>query len=236
MSDDYQIQHRAPGDDGYSHPIAEARQAFGPDILEAPDLYGSSDEQTMTQLRAALEGADTVRIYRAVPQGVTAINDGDWVTLSREYAHDHGWNEDPAQVMPVVAADVPVTSVYTDGNDPRDGGWQEVIRRADHLLIPVSWEPDVMRSATAMIDDLRHDLSVPEIRQKVILVHTRPPFRRPSGRRAREYEASLTQAGLRVETLPPDRHLDQHGRIEWAKLASRTRAAATHIAEEVIAS
>lgn len=128
------------------------------------------------------------------------------------------------------------TIVVDTGNDPRDGGWQEVIRRADHLLIPVSWEPDVMRSATAMIDDLRHDLSVPEIRQKVILVHTRPPFRRPSGRRAREYEASLTQAGLRVETLPPDRHLDQHGRIEWAKLASRTRAAATHIAEEVIAS
>lgn len=120
---DYQIQHRAPGDDGYSHPITEARQAFGPDILEAPDLYGSSDEQTMTQLRAALEGADTVRIYRAVPQGVTAINDGDWVTLSREYAHDHGWNEDPAQVMPVVAADVPVTSVYTDGNDPSEWGY-----------------------------------------------------------------------------------------------------------------
>lgn len=128
------------------------------------------------------------------------------------------------------------TIVVDTGNDPRDAGWQEVIRRADRLLIPVAWEPDVMRSATIMIDDLRHDLSVPEIRQKVILVQTRPPFRRPSSRHAHQYQDSLTQAGLHVESLPPDRHLDQHGLIEWSRLASRTRAAATHIAEEIIAS
>ena len=31
-----------------------------------------------------------VKVYRAVPKGVTEINSGDWVTLSKEYAKMHG--------------------------------------------------------------------------------------------------------------------------------------------------
>lgn len=113
---------RPPGErDG--EPITGALSAFGEDLLEHPDWYGSHDDQTMEQLHAALEGAATVRVYRAVPVGVTSIEDGDWVTLSRAYAHDHGWHEDDVLVMPVVVADVPVASVYTDGNDPMEWGY-----------------------------------------------------------------------------------------------------------------
>lgn len=120
---DYRIEHRAPSPDALGHPITDAEAAFGPDLLAHPDWYGTADEQTMEQLRAALDGAEYVRIYRAVPTGVTSINPGDWVTLSRAYAHDHGWHEDAAQTMPVVAADVPVALVYTDGNDPSEWGY-----------------------------------------------------------------------------------------------------------------
>ena len=34
-----------------------------------------------------------VKVYRAVPKGVTEINSGDWLTLSKEYAKMHGERE-----------------------------------------------------------------------------------------------------------------------------------------------
>jgi len=38
-----------------------------------------------------------------------------------EYAHNHGWNDAPDQVMLVLAADAPISTVHTDGNDPSEG-------------------------------------------------------------------------------------------------------------------
>lgn len=116
----YWLAHRAPANDGYSMSLARALEAFGPDVLDNPDLYGTSDAETMSQLRAAVEDPDaTVRIYRAVPWGHTEINPGDWITLSRSYAFDHAY----AEAMAVVLADVPASRVWTDGNDPSEYGY-----------------------------------------------------------------------------------------------------------------
>lgn len=120
---EYRLQHQAPTDDGYSARLHEARSQFGPDVLERPDLYGTADDETLRQMRAAVEDpAAELRIYRAVPPEHPEINDGDWVTLSRAYAHDHGYVDDGPD-WPVVYADVPAERVWTDGNDPSEYGY-----------------------------------------------------------------------------------------------------------------
>lgn len=121
--EDYRLQHRAPTDDGYSAQLHYARDRFGPDVLERPDLYGAADEETLRQMQAAVDDPDaTLRVYRAVPPEHPEINQGDWVTLSRVYAHDHAYVED-GPAWPVVYADVPAGQVWTDGNDPSEYGY-----------------------------------------------------------------------------------------------------------------
>lgn len=120
---DYRLDHSAPADDGYSSPLPDILKRFGPDVLDRPDLYGNCDDETLEQMRAAVADPDgTVRIYRAVPPDHLEINGGDWVTLSRGYAHDHGYVDDGPD-WPVVFADVPARQVWTDGNDPSEYGY-----------------------------------------------------------------------------------------------------------------
>ncbi|PWJ23306.1 hypothetical protein ATK17_3800 [Branchiibius hedensis] len=120
---DYRMGHSAPEDDGYSAQLPAVRDRFGPDILDQPDLYGTCDDETLRQMTVAVDDPDTmVRIYRAVPPEHLEINRGDWVTLSRAYAHDHGYVDDRV-AWPVVFADVPARQVWTDGNDPSEYGY-----------------------------------------------------------------------------------------------------------------
>ena len=123
MEKSYRNQHRAPTNDGYSAPLPGLLERFGPDVLDQPDLYGACDEETLRQMTVAVENPQAlVRIYRATPPQHLEINHGDWVTLSRAYAHDHG-HVDGSSDWPVVFADVPAPQVWTDGNDPSEYGY-----------------------------------------------------------------------------------------------------------------
>lgn len=124
MDDDIP-RHTAPADDGYSRPVAELTEAFGDDVFEHPDYYaGSVDDELLAQLRDVSEGAHSVRIYRAVPPGITEIESGAWVTLSRGYATQHGLDgTDPELDWPVLTAIVPAATVFTDGNDLNEFGY-----------------------------------------------------------------------------------------------------------------
>jgi hypothetical protein len=58
-------------------------------------LYGLGDRAIDSQWFAAAYKAKgnpdaEVTVYRAVPKGVKSINNGDWVTTSRNYAENHG--------------------------------------------------------------------------------------------------------------------------------------------------
>lgn len=77
----------------------------------------------MAQMREAVQNpAAALRNYRAMPPEHLEINPGDWVTLSRPYAHDHGYVDDGPD-WPVVYADVAASAVWTDGNDPSEYGY-----------------------------------------------------------------------------------------------------------------
>ena len=56
------------------------------------------------------DGMREITIYRSVPQGVTEIRPGDWVTLTRSYAQTHGRGT-------ILTKKVPVGHVYWAGTD-----------------------------------------------------------------------------------------------------------------------
>lgn len=45
------LAHRAPANDGYSMALGRALEAFGPDLLDAPDLYGTRAQRRCPSYR-----------------------------------------------------------------------------------------------------------------------------------------------------------------------------------------
>ena len=122
----YRSGHSAPEDDGYSKPITQLTDGFfGDDVYEHPDWYGTSDDETMAQLKKVRDDPSaTVTIYRAVPNGNREINQGDWVTLSRQYAEEHSCDlEGEGADGAIVSMEVPSSQVFTDGNDLAEYGY-----------------------------------------------------------------------------------------------------------------
>lgn len=87
----YRGQHQPHLDGAPGHDLS---QLVSEDIYTHPEWYFTMDaanRRTMAKLRAARGRPDMeLYIYRAVPEGVTEINPGDWVTLDRDYAELHG--------------------------------------------------------------------------------------------------------------------------------------------------
>ena len=94
-SDEFHAAYR-----GYHQPdlegpgIHEVDKTY-PDFYDHPRWYhfgaGEAYDKESTQVIMNARGnpEHPVRIYRAVPKGVTDINPGDWVTASRSYANQH---------------------------------------------------------------------------------------------------------------------------------------------------
>lgn len=86
------------------------------------DYHDLSDKSTKESYRVlkSIQGKpdEEVTIYRSVPNGVDKINEGDWVTLSKNYAKEHGMHEsDPSKDMPVISMKVKAKYIGWDGND-----------------------------------------------------------------------------------------------------------------------
>lgn len=65
-----------------------------------------------------------VKLFRAVPRGVTEINTGDWVTTSEQYAREHAMvSEDPSEDMDVLYFFTPAKNVTFGGNDAFEFGY-----------------------------------------------------------------------------------------------------------------
>ena len=61
-----------------------------------------------------------VTIYRAIPKNSpkgTKINPGDWITINRKYAHDHGLsNLGGKGNYRIISKNLRANEIYTDGN------------------------------------------------------------------------------------------------------------------------
>jgi hypothetical protein len=95
-ADDYRGSHRPPDRD-YGASLDNLTALIPEDVYgpAGPRLYGIGDpeidKEAFNSLRAVRGKPDAeVTIYRAVPENVSTINEGDWVTTSRKYADLHG--------------------------------------------------------------------------------------------------------------------------------------------------
>ena len=92
----YGLEHRPMTVKGGASTLDDLTPAFGEDIYSpnAMQYFGSGDPREKEVLRILAQVRNNpeapVRIYRGAPDGVTDINPGDWVTLSRDAASDYG--------------------------------------------------------------------------------------------------------------------------------------------------
>jgi len=97
---DYGMGHRPLRDGAPAHDLHEG---YSEDIYTHPQYWASSwpsrpDAEGLAQLRRVRgKPDDLVTIYRGVPEGTERrFHTGEWVSLSRTYAHNHAYNEGEA--------------------------------------------------------------------------------------------------------------------------------------------
>lgn len=127
----YRDSHLAPdADGGYSG--ANIEQAY-PDINSRTFAkeYGdgfSYDSKAVKAIRDMQRNPDAeITVYRAVPSELkdSSLNFGDWITLTRDYADEHGkarFNNDYA----VVSQKVKASDIYADGNSIHEWGYSPI--------------------------------------------------------------------------------------------------------------
>ena len=100
VTQDYKGQHQAPTKDGGA-PLWDMKGIYPDDFYSSQGarFYGDGvdearDRMIVSQMQSMKGRPDKpVTIYRAVPKSVPtkdALNTGDWITLDRQYAKEHG--------------------------------------------------------------------------------------------------------------------------------------------------
>lgn len=88
----YKMFHRPNEDGAPSYDLTDGEISLPKDFYENPEMYGNIKDKTYKESLDALKKIKgdpeaEITIYRATPS--KEINDGDWVTLSKEYANIH---------------------------------------------------------------------------------------------------------------------------------------------------
>jgi hypothetical protein len=93
----YGTQHRPMDVAGGAAQLHDLARVFGDEVYDtkkAVQFFGSGDPREVSVLRTMASVRNNpdamVTIYRGVPDGVSEINAGDWVTLDPRYAKDYG--------------------------------------------------------------------------------------------------------------------------------------------------
>lgn len=129
---DYRWSHKAPSNDGYDAPLHNISPDIYPENIYSSKgayIYGDrsattySDQESIDIIRRARNKPDmAVTIYRSVPPTVTLINPGDWVTINKRYAIQHGKSNLDGEYT-VLSKTVPAKHLYTDGNSIHEWGY-----------------------------------------------------------------------------------------------------------------
>ena len=126
--EDYRFSHR-PNEGGPRAFDLFENGDLPDDIYDNPQYYvGDPDspaaQETIAALRAIRDKPDAeVTIYRAAPEG-SPLNEGDWVTLSKTYATQHGFHaDDPSLDLPVMEQKVRARDIRFAGDDLNEFGY-----------------------------------------------------------------------------------------------------------------
>lgn len=128
--DDYKIAHQAPTHDSGSplHDLSATYpdEIYGPKAAEYYGHYGGGNMQdrkaiSIIQSRRNKPSQGT-QIFRAVPADVKSnkINPGDWVTINRDYAVEHGHGLGKYKILSKI---VSAKHLYTNGDSIQEWGY-----------------------------------------------------------------------------------------------------------------
>jgi hypothetical protein len=127
----YRGVHTAPVREG-ANSLDDLSDIYPDDVYDprvSAQYYGHSGAGNPNDVRtaeivAAFQGrpdAD-VTVYRAVPKGVKGINAGDWVTINKNYAQDHG-SRYVGDDFEIIEMKVKAKDLVTDGNSIHEWGY-----------------------------------------------------------------------------------------------------------------
>lgn len=136
---DYRIKHRAPGKEKAPLHDLTKNGVYPKDVYETLRFYDFGEAGSTKAFQIIKFCKDDpeklVKIYRAIPREIyekyksdgkiaDAVNDGDWVSISKEYAESHGKHpSDPKLDMPVVSKITQAKNLFTDGNSLLEWGY-----------------------------------------------------------------------------------------------------------------
>jgi hypothetical protein len=97
------------------------------DVYAHPERYSGAGatvvKETMAQLKQAKGNPDAiVTIHRWAPEG-NAIESGNWVSLSKTYAEQHGESNSSGKVGSVISLEVPAKTIRFAGDDLAEFGY-----------------------------------------------------------------------------------------------------------------
>ena len=128
----YRGQHTAPGrqEGAPLHDLTGAGRIYPDDIYSpnAVQYYGTGDPVRDRETNAIIQrmkGRPDVRVpvYRAVPkEAPDQINPGDWVTINKQYAIDHGESSLRGDYK-IVSTSAKASDLFTEGNSIHEWGW-----------------------------------------------------------------------------------------------------------------
>ena len=111
-------------DDFYS---PEGKRIYSPGARFADDEFGKANDESYSIIMSSRGKPDkTVTMYRAVPKGITQINEGDFVTLSPTYAEMHsstGYGETGQESGDVISKQVKVKDLVWAQDDVNEFGY-----------------------------------------------------------------------------------------------------------------
>jgi len=132
LIEDYRGQHSAPLKDSGS-PIYDLKDTYPDDIYSYKAAqyyghYGQNDPKDMLSIGTMQfyrnRPNNPITIYRAVPKDAPAkgINPGDWVTINRNYAKEHGESALNGNYK-IIKKTVYARDIYTNGDSIHEWGY-----------------------------------------------------------------------------------------------------------------
>ena len=132
-NEEYKGQHTAPNAESGAplHDVTKGGEIYPDDIYSAKGLqyYGTGQDQADRESFNVIKNTKSkpdamVTMYRAVPKDgdISTINNGDWVSLSKTYAKEHGesaLNDD----YKIISQKVKANELFTNGDSINEFGY-----------------------------------------------------------------------------------------------------------------
>lgn len=132
QDESYKMWHKAPTNNGFNKSIDDLTDLYPDDLYSSNGAryYGMGeprDYEAINKLRKVKGKPDAkVWVYRAVPKDVkeSEIRNGDWITLTRDYAMEHGKSNIDGPFR-IISQLVNAKHVFTDANSIQEYGYDD---------------------------------------------------------------------------------------------------------------